>query len=219
MSALEAACVGDRSAPLAVILMHGFAMQPADLLPFGSPPGLNACFWFPKAPLEVATGGFSWWDVDLELRGAQRATGARDFAEFDSACLAASRTQLQEFLQQLRVDNPNARYVVGGFSQGGMLACDLLMHDPNAADGLVALSASRLSFHRWRTAGPSFGGMPALVTHGRQDEEISFAAGEALAGWLASMGAAVDWVPFDGGHEIPMQVWRALHRFLQRLSP
>jgi predicted esterase len=29
--------------------------------------------------------------------------------------------------------------------------------------------------------------------------------------------APVTWVPFDGGHEIPLIVWRALRKFLNAL--
>lgn len=218
MSALEVAFVGDQEAKLSVVLMHGFSMRPEDLLPFGSPFGLNACFWFPRAPLKVQTGGYSWWDVDLERREALRTKGGRDLFDFDPPGLSESRRQIRELLRELRRMNPTAKFVVGGFSQGGMLACDLLMHDPNAADGLVALSASRLDFDHWRKAGPKLGGMPTLVAHGRGDEDVSFAAGQHLATWLESIGAAVNWVPFDGGHEIPLHVWRALHRFLRRFS-
>jgi phospholipase/carboxylesterase len=30
-------------------------------------------------------------------------------------------------------------------------------------------------------------------------------------------GARVFWVPFDGGHEIPLVVWRGLRKFLRAL--
>jgi len=31
-------------------------------------------------------------------------------------------------------------------------------------------------------------------------------------------GAAVDWLPFDGGHEIPLVAWRRLRKFVTEFS-
>jgi phospholipase/carboxylesterase len=56
------------------------------------------------------------------------------------------------------------------------------------------------------------------VSHGRGDTDLAFAAGEALRDLLVSGGAAVTWVPFDQGHEIPLVVWRGLRKFLSTLS-
>ena len=46
----------------------------------------------------------------------------------------------------------------------------------------------------------------------------AFAAGEALRDFHRNSGARVTWQPFDGGHEIPLVVWRTLRRFLAELS-
>jgi phospholipase/carboxylesterase len=54
-----------------------------------------------------------------------------------------------------------------------------------------------------------------LVAHGRDDDELSFAAGERLRDVALAGGARVEWLPFDGGHGIPLVVWRALRRFLR----
>jgi len=58
-------------------------------------------------------------------------------------------------------------------------------------------------------------GIAAFVSHGRQDPDLSFAAGQRLAAFLTSSGASVDWLPFDGGHGIPFQVWKGFRRFLE----
>jgi phospholipase/carboxylesterase len=56
-----------------------------------------------------------------------------------------------------------------------------------------------------------------LVAHGTRDEELAFNAGELLADFARSGGARVTWLPFDGGHEIPLVVWRALRKFVLAL--
>jgi len=60
-------------------------------------------------------------------------------------------------------------------------------------------------------------GLPAFVSHGRADQDLAFTAGEALRDFVLAGGAEVSWVPFDGGHEIPLVVWRALRKFLSAL--
>jgi phospholipase/carboxylesterase len=56
------------------------------------------------------------------------------------------------------------------------------------------------------------------VSHGQADADLAFAAGEALAALLQRGGATVTWVPFTGGHEIPLVVWRAIRKLLAGLS-
>jgi phospholipase/carboxylesterase len=53
-----------------------------------------------------------------------------------------------------------------------------------------------------------------LISHGRADSDLAFAAGESLRDCLTTAGAATTWVPFDQGHEVPLVVWRRLRKFL-----
>jgi phospholipase/carboxylesterase len=57
-----------------------------------------------------------------------------------------------------------------------------------------------------------------LVAHGSRDAELAFAAGELLRDFARAGGAEVTWLPFQGGHEIPLVVWRALRRQLRQLA-
>ena len=57
-----------------------------------------------------------------------------------------------------------------------------------------------------------------LVAHGRADAELAFVAGELLRDFAIAGGATVTWLPFDGGHEIPLVVWRALRKQLLGLA-
>jgi hypothetical protein len=46
---------------------------------------------------------------------------------------------------------------------------------------------------------------------------LAFTAGEALRDFMLAGGAEVSWAPFEGGHEIPLPVWRDLRKFLGAL--
>jgi phospholipase/carboxylesterase len=107
-----------------------------------------------------------------------------------------------------------ARLTLVGFSQGGMLAMDHVLHG-GQVDALALLSSSRLAFASWRPRLPRLAELPVFIAHGRDDAELAFAAGEALRDAAREGGAAVTWLPFDGPHELPLVVWRALRKWLR----
>lgn len=198
---------GDPSSPQVVVVLHGRNMQAAELAPFGTSLGINAHFVFPDAPL-AAEPGRTWWPVDTEAR--LRASGARDLHAMDPAERADARAQLAALCNEVARDK---RLALVGFSQGGMLAMDYVLHG-GRVDALALLSSTRIAFDEWRPLLPRLAGLPVLVAHGRADRELSFAAGEALRAAALAGGARVTWLPFDGGHGMPLPVWRALRKFL-----
>ncbi len=198
---------GDSSSPRVVVMLHGRNMQAADLAPFGTSVGIDAHFVFPDAPL-AAEPGRTWWPVDAEAR--LRASGARDLHAMDPAGRAEARAQLAALCNEVARDK---RLALVGFSQGGMLAMDYVLHG-GRVDALALLSSTRIAFDEWQSLLPRLACLPVLVAHGHADEELSFAAGEALRDAALAGGARVTWLPFDGGHGMPLPVWRALRKFL-----
>src|SRR6185295_11481995 len=122
----------------------------------------------------------------------------------------AARAALIEFLAAARAAHPGLPLVLGGFSQGGMLACDTVLVGGTDVEALVLLSASRIAFDEWQPVAARLAALPVLVSHGDADADLAFAAGERLRDFCRVSGARVTWQPFDGGHEIPLAVWRAL---------
>ena len=198
----------------AVVLLHGYAMRPADLTPFAHSIGVPARFLFPRGPYASPLGGHAWWDVDLEARESMLAAGPRDLATQHPEGLEPARLLLTRFLEELTTEFQPRQLILGGFSQGGMLACDWVLRGPRPVDGLVLLSSSRIDYDAWQQPRARLIGLPAFVSHGEQDADLSFAAGSALKDFLDAAGARVSWVAFPGGHEIPLVVWRGLRKFL-----
>ena len=97
-----------------------------------------------------------------------------------------------------------------------MLACDAVLQGDVQADGLILLSSCRVALDEWEQASVSIDGLPILLSHGHQDANISFEAGRELADYLRGRGAMVEWVEFEGGHETPLAVWRAVRRLILR---
>jgi phospholipase/carboxylesterase len=84
-------------------------------------------------------------------------------------------------------------------------------------EALVLLSASRIAVRDWQPHRARLSDLPVFVSHGTADQDLAFAAGERLRDFVLESGARTSWVPFEGGHEIPLVVWRGLRKFLAAL--
>jgi phospholipase/carboxylesterase len=200
---------GNPASRRVVIMLHGRNMLADDLAPFGASLGIDAHFVFPDAPL-AAEPGRTWWPVDSEMRLRDR--GARDLYTLDPPGRVEARARLKTLCEEVAHDKQLA---LVGFSQGGMLAMDHVLHG-GRVDALALLSSTRIAFEEWCPLLSRLAGLPVLVAHGHADAELSFVAGEALRDAAIEGGAQVTWMPFDGGHGIPLPVWRALRKFLAR---
>jgi phospholipase/carboxylesterase len=197
-----------------VVLMHGYAMEPEDLAPFAKSLGVPARFLFPRGSLEAAEKGRCWWPIDFVERTRKMALGSRDLADEHPPGREHARRQMNAFLETANV--PMRPSVLGGFSQGGMLACEALFLDQARPDALVLLSSSRVAIDEWEPHLSKASGLPVFVAHGRQDQDLAFSAGQALFASLERVTPHAVWCPFEGGHEIPLPVWRALRKFLRQ---
>jgi phospholipase/carboxylesterase len=231
VAGLPTTVIGDiATAKIVVVLLHGFAMEPSDLSPFALSLGVPGLFLFPRAPLDALPEpdlprGRAWWHIDPVARMRALAVGPRDFCGEHPAGLPDARATLGRFLDAALDLDPRTRalpWVLGGFSQGGMLACETFLRAPRPLAGLALLSSSRIAFDEWQPLidrrADELRGLPVFVSHGRADRDLAFRAGEALRDCLAAGGADVTWVPFDEGHEVPLVVWRRLRKFLMSLA-
>jgi phospholipase/carboxylesterase len=212
LGGLRTLTVGDENAPLAVVVLHGRQMQASDLAPFAHSLGAPAYFVFPDGPLPAEPRGRTWWPIDSEARLRRLAAGPMELSAMDPEGRAEARGLLEALCKQL------ARPIVlVGFSQGGMLAMDHVLNDGTRPEALALLSSTRIAIADWQPRVGKLAGMPVLVAHGREDAELAFTAGELLRDFALAGGAQVTWLPFDGGHELPLVVWRALRTQLRQL--
>ncbi|MGH7434677.1 MAG: alpha/beta hydrolase [Polyangiaceae bacterium] len=210
----------ESSGELVVVLLHGFMGLPEDLAPFARSIGVAARFVFPPGIVDLADQGLrgrAWWPIDVDARNA--ATRPRDLSGFVPGGLDQAHAHLDALLEEIASSGPDDTVIVGGFSQGAMLACDLALRSPRRIDGLVMFSGARIADTLWRPRYPGRRGLRTFASHGRGDDDLSFAAAESFQRELSEAGWGVTWVPFDGGHEIPMIVWRSFKRWLAAARP
>jgi phospholipase/carboxylesterase len=220
------------SARLAVVLCHGYGAPGDDLVSlapevFRAAPSLEPRlrFVFPEAPLALSAMGpwesRAWWPLDEGVLDAAITRGSPiETVRVVPSELPALRETLDRLLADLeRAEGiPVSHAVLGGFSQGAMLATDVALRLPVSPAGLCIFSGTVLDLDEWIRLAAARRGMPTLVSHGRQDPLLSFRAAETLCDLLAGAGVAVEFVPFNGTHTISPEGFTAFVRFLQTLA-
>ena len=219
----------DRASPkLAVVLCHGFGAPGTDLVPiadelFDLRPELTESveFFFPAAPLSLDQfgmfGGRAWWHIDMEeLIGAVEHGNLRILRERRPDGMTEARDLLLALIDQVRQQTglPLSRFVLGGFSQGSMLAVETALQLPEPPGGLCLWSSTLVSEADWRPLATRLRGVPIVQSHGRQDPILPFAASLWLRDLLIEAGALVDFIDFQGPHTITLA---GLERFADML--
>ena len=204
----------------AIVLMHGFGAPGDDLVPLARvldvPRG--ARFVFPEAPLAVPGygGGRAWWRLDLARLERLAGGDPTELSREVPAGLAEARAQVDAMRADLdRVLRPS-KIVLGGFSQGAMLACDVALHAEPSPAALVMLSGTFIAADVWRSRMKDRAGLPAFVSHGTADPLLPFELTERLHEAMTEAGWSVTWSPFRGGHEIPPSVLDGVGAFLRQ---
>lgn len=222
LDVIEALAPGEAHAPLTAVILHGYGASMDDLAPLAgmiAPPGSR---WvFPNGPVEVPLGPFysgrAWFPIDIEaFQRAALAGTHRDLSTFAPPELVTSREAVLQLLRA--VDTPLERVVLGGFSQGAMLATDIALHLPFSPAGMLLWSGTLLQEALWAQLAPARAGMRYVQSHGRRDPVLSFAGAERLARVLRDAGWQGRFVAFDGGHEVPPPVLEASRELLADLA-
>lgn len=209
----------------AVVLLHGYGAPGDDLAALWRvlrvPRGTR--FVFPEAPLTLPQYGSlarAWWHIDIEaIQRAASSGQVRDRSREEPAGLAEAHAAVNELLDhvQERLSVSPQRLVLGGFSQGAMLSCDVALRGGRALAGLVLLSGTLICSEVWSAAASARRDLPVFQSHGRRDEILPWEGAVALRELWQQAGVTLDFVPFQGGHEIPPVVLQQLGEFLTRI--
>lgn len=219
-------------APALVVLCHGYGASRHDLADLAPgilsqlPADAYVDFLFPEAPLSLgATGGRearAWWHLDvayLQRRQTEGPQGARALQQETFAGLPAARRALRQTIEAAmqRANLGYDRVVLGGFSQGAMLTCDLTLSLEEAPAGLVVWSGTLIDEGRWRRLAARRAGLQVVQSHGRADPILPFAGATALRSLFEAAGMPVAFVAFDGGHTVPPSALAATLCLVRRL--
>jgi phospholipase/carboxylesterase len=124
--------------------------------------------------------------------------------------LTEARASVIAMLGELQSALTPKHLILGGFSQGAMLSCDVALRTEIPLAGLALLSGTLIAQSEWAETAARRRGLRAVVSHGQNDPILPFGAAERLRDFLTGAGLDVKWVPFRGGHEIPPSALGAL---------
>lgn len=220
-----------RNAELVCILCHGYGAPGDDLVGIGTAvldvdPSLKGrvAFAFPEAPENIPGlgSGRAWWQIDVSRFANAMASGELEQL-FDDVPdgMAEARRALTAAVSDVakKLALPMSRVVLGGFSQGAMVATDvaLRLEDPPAA--LAIMSGTLLTRSEWLARAKKRTSLPVLQSHGTEDPILPYPAAVELNRMLTSAGLTVDFVTFRGGHGIAPAVIQKLAALLSSTLP
>ncbi len=193
----------------ALIALHGLGASAHDLL--GLAPSIHggqAVVLCPQGPVSMPIGGgmvgYGWFPM---------IPGQPPDVEAFIAIAEVLRRFVDMALERYPIDP--ARVALAGFSQGGIMAYELALRDPDRFAGLAALSTwfpEQLADQLPKL--PGHEGFPVLVVHGAQDSSIPLERSREAREALRPYGVALMYREFDMGHEIRADALRVILKWL-----
>ena len=182
--------------PWLLVLMHGVGSNEHDL--FALTPQIPDQFHVLclRAPRRMAPGSFAWFDFSVEPGGARTINEQQE---------AASRILVGQAIEDAsrQLSIPPERVVVGGFSQGGIMALSMLLTRPELMTAALVWHGRLLpEVLPLAAAHDALHGRRLWVSHGSHDNVISPTHGQAIAHHLAKTPVTVSYHEFPSAHEI-----------------
>ncbi|MBO0804554.1 MAG: alpha/beta fold hydrolase [Nocardiopsaceae bacterium] len=192
------------NAPVALILLHGYGANERDLAPLGPMLALAAPWASLRAPLEMAPGAYAWFPLFP--------SGDPDPALAVNADPASATDAVWRWIDDRLA--PDSKVAAVGFSQGGLMATQLLRTRPERVAATVVLSG-------WVTAAPQpaderlTAERPAVFWgRGGRDRMITADAIEQTSKWLPTHSSLTERVYPDLAHGVSDQETDDVRAFL-----
>ena len=193
--------------PPIVVLIHGRGADAADLVDLSTMIGDGYRYLFPDAPrsFEPMPGysfGLSWFDG----------------LPPEQTSFRSSREVLVRWLGEVaeRYATPLSRFVIAGFSQGGVMALDSGFRLQPPPAGIVAMSGALNEADL-----PDFGGVriPVCMVHGTADEVLPVNWARRARAVLEAGGVEVDYGEYAMAHHVTLESMTQVRRFIERVLP
>lgn len=182
----------------AIVLLHGRGTSEQDLAPLLDvfDPRERLVGAFPRGPLQLPPIGHHWYAV-------------QDDGLPDAETFLATFERLQSWLEGLasRTGAPIERTVLGGFSQGAVMAWALGLGPgrPRPA-GILAMSGALPTVPGFVLQLEDLGGLPVAITHGSQDPLVAVERGRDARDRARAAGADVVYRETDVPHIVDPRV-------------
>ena len=198
--------------PWLLVLIHGVGSNEQDLFGLARlmPPQFHVLSL--RAPYVLSPDAYAWFEFQVLANGERH---INEEQERESRFLVGE--MIASASQQLGV--PPERVVVGGFSQGGIMALSLLLTQPAKVRAAMVWHSRLLPQVVPHIAPPeAFEGKALWVSHGSADNVIAPSAAQATRELARGLPLALSGADFPGGHEIRPAELQGTLAWLQALS-
>ena len=167
----------------------------------------------PEARFAHPTRGRTWWryeDFDADVT-RRMSLSRKELMDVDS-----SLSQLEKLIAE---EAPMGPLVVGGFSQGGAMAQELLqLPVADRIQGVVCMGTRLVRPMELRLRLSELEPKRLFWMHGEKDVRVPIEDGWAIAHLFESAGWAVELIEHPKGHMIPIEHHSALREWLTTFS-
>jgi len=183
-------------------MMHGMTGTAAMMRPFAEkilPEGWDLIV--PEAQFVHPKRGFTWWRYEGGDNPNRRILSSTELADVDSSLL-----KLIELIPQDNV-------VLGGFSQGGAMAQELLQFDIDVL-GIIAMGTRVVRPLELRQRLQEIPKSKLLWMHGETDHRVSLEAGLEIPQIFEEAEWNVEKIQHSKGHMIPVEFHNSITNWL-----
>ena len=150
-----------------------------------------------QAPYEtsLASGDFSWFDFYIsESDTIFNENHLNESLEKILFCI-------EKIIEKEKISP--ARIFIGGFSQGGTMACKLALEHPDVVNGFVVHNTKLPSVYQIRTDKSEYKRLKGLVINGKYDKILNPINSKQIANTFIALGAKIQSEELEIGHEFP----------------
>jgi len=183
-------------------MMHGMTGTATMMRPFAEkilPEGWDLIV--PEAQFEHPKRGFTWWRYEGGDNPNRRILSSTELSDVDSSLL-----KLIELI-------PRDNVVLGGFSQGGAMAQELLQFDIDVL-GIIAMGTRVVRPLELRQRLQEIPKSKLLWMHGERDHRVSLEAGLEIPQIFEEAEWNVEKIQHSKGHMIPVEFHNSIRNWL-----
>ncbi len=216
----------DPMGKLLIVLFHGYGADAYDLKTLSqviTPPSGQDTHWaFGQGPLKVPIGpgwmGRAWWPINIqEYQNSLASEAKNNKSGFIPDNIEQLRTQIFDSIKQKGYSM--SKVILGGFSQGAMLATDLFLNSVERPKALIVLSGALINKAQWAEQAKALKGNENIfISHGDQDPVIPAKEADRLETFFSEFKVKPTKFLFKGTHEIPPEVIERINLWLKKID-
>lgn len=160
----------------------------------------------PQASFPHPQRGFTWWRYENEDEPGRRSLTAIELTDVDTSLL------------KLVESMPDEDLVLGGFSQGGAMAMEMLQFPlASRVKGIITIATRVVRPMELRVRLQELSSGNLLWMHGEKDHRVRLEAGEEILSVFDEAGWSSLKISHSKGHMIPIEFHKQIQKWLESL--